>query len=66
MAHVYLPNHMYICAQFSAEVERLFGMGLDLKFLEVVPIVIKHGRNAEARTAVQDVAKQWDNELEGE
>ena len=57
---------MRICTQFSAEVERLFGIGLDLKFLEVVPILIQHGRNAEARTAVQDVAKQWDNQLEGE
>lgn len=52
--------------QFYEEVERLLGLGSDLKFLELVPKVIQHGRDIEGSAAVQSVTKQWDCNLEGE
>ena len=48
------------------DTERLLGLGLDLKFVELVSKLIQYVRDIEGSVAVQSVTKQWDYKLEGE
>ena len=48
------------------DMERLLGLGLDLKFVELVAKVIQYVWDIEGSVAVQSVTKQWDYNLEGE
>ena len=45
------------------DTERLLGLGLELKFVELVAKLIQYVRDS---VAVQSVTKQWDYKLEGE